>query len=105
MSAEDALDELLAAIDRGLVTASELRILLRLSARDGTGEELTDSIGQAPEEITRATTRLDKRGLIKRRFESDAPLGFVFSITEAGRSTLDPLLTLCAEPHDRRALS
>jgi DNA-binding MarR family transcriptional regulator len=105
LSAEEALDELLATIDRGLVPASELRILLRLSARDETGEQLAESLTQAPSEITRASTRLDKRGLIKRKFESDAPSGFVFSITEAGLDTLDPLLTLCADPHNRRAPS
>src|SRR5688500_9180823 len=67
LSAEEALDQLLATIDRGLVSATELRILLRLSARDETGEELADSLAEAPSEITRASTRLDKRGLIRRR--------------------------------------
>jgi DNA-binding MarR family transcriptional regulator len=86
-----ALDELLATIERGELSPTEIRVLLWLAEREATAAELTDALQQRPGAITTVAYRLAVRGLIRRRFEGRQRGGFVFAITSAGMLALRPL--------------
>jgi DNA-binding MarR family transcriptional regulator len=91
-SAEEALDALLATIQRGDLSPLELRILLWLADRVGTQPELATALDVSLGRVGRAATRLATRGLIGRRFERGRRSQFVLSITSAGLLAVAPLV-------------
>jgi DNA-binding MarR family transcriptional regulator len=93
-----ALDDLLATLERGELSPTEVRVLLSLAEREATVAELTDALQQRPGALTSVVYRLAMRGLIRRRFESGQWSGFVFAITSAGMLALRPLLQRVSEP-------
>ena len=94
---ERALDDLLATLERGELSPTEIRVLLCLARREATVAELTDALQQRPGALTSVAYRLAMRGLIRRRFESGQRSGFVFAITSAGVLALRPLLQQVTE--------
>jgi DNA-binding MarR family transcriptional regulator len=89
---ECALDDLLATLERGELSPTEIRVLLWLAEREATVAELTEALQQRPGALTSVAYRLAMRGLIRRRFESGPRSGFVVAITAAGMLALRPLL-------------
>jgi DNA-binding MarR family transcriptional regulator len=87
-----SLDDLLATLERGELSPTEIRVLLSLAEREATVAELTDALQQRPGALTSVVYRLAMRGLIRRRFESGQRSGFVFAITSVGMLALRPLL-------------
>jgi DNA-binding MarR family transcriptional regulator len=98
-SAEDALDALLATLQRGDLSALELRMLLWLKDRVGTQRELADALDVNRGAVGRAATRLAMRGLIRRRFDGAGPSRFILSVTSTGLSALAPLLESITDAH------
>jgi DNA-binding MarR family transcriptional regulator len=94
---ERALDDLLATLERGELSPTEIRVLLSLAEREATVAELTDALQHRPGALTSVAYRLAMRGLIRRRFESRQRSGFVFAITPAGTLALCPLLQRVTE--------
>jgi DNA-binding transcriptional ArsR family regulator len=91
-SPERTLDELLATLEQGELSPTEVRVLLRLAEGEATAAELTHALQQRPGAITSVAYRLAMRGLIRRRFEGGQRSGFVFGIASAGIRALRPLL-------------
>lgn len=98
-SAEEALDSLLATLQRGALSPLELRMLLWLAERVGTQSELADALDVSRGVIGRAATRLSMRGLIRRRFERGRHSRFVLSITSAGLLAVAPLVEWITNAH------
>jgi DNA-binding MarR family transcriptional regulator len=94
---ERALDDLLATLERGELSPTEIRVLLSLAEHEATVAGLTDALQQRPGALTSLAYRLAMRGLIRRRFESGQRSGFVFAITPAGTLALRPLLQRVTE--------
>lgn len=94
---ERTLDDLLATLERGELSPTEIRVLLSLAEREATVAELTDALQQRRGALTSVVYRLAMRGLIRRRFETGQRSGFVFAITSAGMLALRPLLQRVTE--------
>jgi DNA-binding MarR family transcriptional regulator len=94
---ERVLDDLLATLELGELSPTEIRVLLWLAEREATVAELTDALQQRPGALTSVAYRLAMRGLIRRRFESGQRSGFVLAITPAGTLALRPLLQRVTE--------
>ena len=92
---ERALDTLLELLERGRLSATELRILLAVLGRQMPVHELAESFGRPLLEIRQAGARLYARGLLSWRHDG-ANKEAVFAITPAGLTTLRPLLTAVA---------
>jgi DNA-binding MarR family transcriptional regulator len=102
MMAAQALDDLLAALQRGYLSPMELRMLLRLVEREATHSELADVLDDEPETIASATRRLSRRGLIREQFDEDGRQSrFVLSITGAGFLALAPLAEWIPKARER----
>jgi DNA-binding MarR family transcriptional regulator len=99
VSAEKALDDLLATLQRGDLSPRELRMLLSLAGRDATQSDLAEDLDVSRAAIGRASRELAMRGLISRRFEQDRRPRFTLSITAQGLSALTPLVEWIAEAH------
>jgi DNA-binding MarR family transcriptional regulator len=97
VSPERALDELLATLERGELSPTEIRVLLWLAEREATAAELTDALQHQPGAITTVAYRLAMRGLIRRWFEGGQRARSVFAITSAGMLALRPLLQWVSE--------
>ncbi len=98
-SAEEALDALLATLQRGALSPLELRMLLWLAERVGTQSDLADALDVSRGVIGRAATRLSMRGLIRRHFERGRHSRFVLSITSAGLLAVAPLVEWITNAH------
>jgi DNA-binding MarR family transcriptional regulator len=98
-SAEEALDSLLATLQRGDLSPLELRMLLWLADRVGTQSELADALDVSRGAIGRAAWRLSMRGLIRRRFERGRRSRFVLSITSTGLDAVAPLVEWITDAH------
>jgi len=98
-SAEEALDALLATLQRGDLSPLELRVLLWLADRVGTQRELADALDVSLGAIGRAATRLSMLGLIRRRFERGRRSRFVLSSTSRGLRAVAPLLEWITDAH------
>ena len=98
-SAEEALDALLAILQRGDLSPLELRMLLWLADRVGTQTELAEALEVSPGAIGRAARRLSMRGLIRRRFERGRHSRFVLSSTSAGLLAVAPLVEWITNAH------
>ncbi|MDQ4081871.1 MAG: MarR family transcriptional regulator [Actinomycetota bacterium] len=92
-----ALDDLLAALQHCRLSVLELRILIRLAARETAQSELADALQTRSGTINRAIRRLAMRGLIARRFERGPRSRFVLSITSSGLLAVAPLVERVAE--------
>ena len=98
VSAEKALDGLLATLQGGDLSPMELRMLLWLAAREeATQLELTRALSARAGAIGRATRRLAARGLITRRFDRGRRSRFVLGITSTGIAAVSPLVEWVAE--------
>jgi hypothetical protein len=94
-TAAHPLDQLLASLERGELSASELRILLAVLDRDITVSELARTLGRPPAEIRHTGERLYARGLLSWR--DDARSGeTTLGTTRAGVATVRPVLTAVA---------
>jgi DNA-binding MarR family transcriptional regulator len=98
-SAEEALDSLLATLQRGDLSPLELRMLLWLADRVDTQSELADALDVSRGAIGRAAWRLSMRGLIRRRFERGRRSRFVLSITSTGLDAVAPLVEWITDAH------
>jgi DNA-binding MarR family transcriptional regulator len=98
-SAEEALDALLATLQRRDLSPLDYRMLLWLADRVGTQSELADALDVSRGAIGRAATRLSTRGLIGRRFDRGR---FVLSITSTGLLALAPLVEWITNAHPAR---
>jgi DNA-binding MarR family transcriptional regulator len=98
-SAEEALDSLLATLQRGDLSPLELRMLLWLADRVGTQSELADALDVSRGVIGRAAWRLSMRGLIRRRFERGRRSRFVLSVTSTGLDAVAPLVEWITDAH------
>jgi DNA-binding MarR family transcriptional regulator len=98
-SAEEALDALLATLQRGALSPLEFRMLLWLADRVGTQSELADALDVSRGVIGRAAMRLSMRGLIGRRFERGRRSRFVLSITSTGLLAVAPLVDWITNAH------
>jgi DNA-binding MarR family transcriptional regulator len=101
-SAEEALDALLATLQRGDLSPLQFRMLLWLADRVGTQPELADALGVSRGAIDRAATRLSSQGLIGRRFERGRRSHFVLSITSTGLLAIAPLVEWITNAHPAR---
>ena len=99
VTAEKALDDLLATLQEGDLSPKELRMLLSLASRDATQSQLTEALRVNPAAIGRASRRLAMRGLINRRFEHGRRPRFTLTITSQGLSALTPLVEWMAKAH------
>ena len=98
VSAEKALDGLLATLQGGDLSPMELRMLLWLAAREeATQLELTRALSARTGAIGQATGRLAVRGLITRRFDRGRRSRFVLGITSTGIAAVSPLVEWVAE--------
>jgi DNA-binding MarR family transcriptional regulator len=66
-------------------------VLLRLAVREAASSEQSDSLCVTSDAVRRVTGSLDRRGLIRRRFERQLAR-FVFGITSSGLRALRPLV-------------
>jgi DNA-binding MarR family transcriptional regulator len=101
-SAEEALDALLATLQRGDHSPLEFRMLLWLADRVGTQSELADALDVSRGAIGRAARRLSMKGLIGRRFEGGRRSRFVLSITAPGLDVVAPLVEWITDAHTAR---
>ena len=99
VSAEKALDDLLAMLQHGDLSPRELRMLLSLAERDATQSQLADDLHVNRSAISRASRQLAMRGLINRRFERGPRPGFALTITPEGLSALTPLIEWITRAH------
>ena len=83
---------LLELLERGPLSAAELRILLAVLERERAVSELAEAFGRRPVEIRRSGARLYARGLLHWRHTGPGKEA-VFGITPSGLATLRPLLT------------
>ena len=86
-----AMDKLLATLEGCELSATELRVLLRLTEGEVTPAELAKELGQPLRKVTRVGNRLAMRGLLRRRFERGTRSYFVFGIAPGGLTALQPL--------------
>jgi hypothetical protein len=94
-AAAPALDQVLASLERGGLSASELRILFAVLDREVTVSELAPMLGRPPAEIRLTGERLYARGLV--RWRDDARSGeTVLGSKGRGVATVWPLLTRVA---------
>lgn len=85
-------DALLELLERGPLTAGELRILLELLDGERAVSELASTFGQLPVQVRRTGARLLGRGLLRWRQTGSGKEDAVFGITLTGLATLGPLL-------------
>lgn len=98
VSAERALDGLLATLQHGDLSALELRILIRLAERQSDRSELAGVLEEAkPAAISHAIRRLTMRGLIARRSDRGPRARFVLTITSLGLQAVAPLVEWVSE--------
>jgi DNA-binding MarR family transcriptional regulator len=85
-----SLDRFLELVHREDLSPADLRVLLRVTDREATVRELANSMGQHPAVLTRATTRLVARGLLRRRRRPtvDRRLEVTLAATAPGTSAL-----------------
>jgi sugar-specific transcriptional regulator TrmB len=86
-----AMDNLLATLEDCELSATELRVLLRLTEGEVTAAELAKELGQPQRKVNRVGNRLAMRGLVRRRFERGTRSYFVFGIAPCGLTALQPL--------------
>ena len=82
---------LLELLERGPLSAAELRILLTVLERERAVSELAEAFGRRPVEIRRTGARLYGRGLLRWRHTGPGKEA-MFGITPSGLATLRPLL-------------
>jgi hypothetical protein len=83
-----ALEALLESVQRERLSPLDLRVLLRVTDGEVTIGELADSMGQPPDVLRRATTRLAARGLLRDRPRQCRRLELTLTATAAGISAL-----------------
>jgi DNA-binding MarR family transcriptional regulator len=91
-SARVVLDRVLELLGRRRLSATELRVLLRLLDREASLSELAKALGQRPVEIRRAGRSLAMHGLVRRRHVGRRKQTRL-EITAAGLATTRALLT------------
>jgi DNA-binding MarR family transcriptional regulator len=95
-SAVAALDRVLELVLRRRLSATELRLLLRLADREAGVPELPEALDQRPAEIRRAVRRLAMRGLVRSgHIGSLKQTGL--SLTREGLATVQALLTAAGQ--------
>jgi DNA-binding MarR family transcriptional regulator len=85
-----AFDRLLEAVHREHLSPFDLRVLLRVTDREATVVDLTESLGQPPRVLRRASARLVARGLLRRRRRRDRHdhMEVTLATTASGMSAL-----------------
>jgi DNA-binding MarR family transcriptional regulator len=85
-----AFDGLLESVHREHLSPFDLRVLLRVADREATPGDLTESMGQPPSVLRRASARLVARGLLRRRRRRDRHhhLELTLATTASGISAL-----------------
>jgi predicted transcriptional regulator len=87
-----ALDRVLALIARRGLSATELRMLLRVVDRDASIPELAEALEQRPRDVRRYGRRLASRGLVSWR-HMGTPTQTRGGMTPSGLTTVRALLT------------
>jgi hypothetical protein len=87
-----AIDRVLELVGRRQLSATEVRVLLRLVDREAGVPELAEALGLRPVEITCAGRRLASRGLM-RWYHVGKRKGSRMGTTRAGLATVRALLT------------
>ena len=95
-SARGALDRVLELVERRQLSATELRVLLRLLDQEATLPKLADALAQRPVEIRRAGRRLAMRGLVQWRHVGRRAQTRL-ALTAAGMATMRALLTAASQ--------
>ncbi|HEY7620938.1 MAG TPA: MarR family transcriptional regulator [Solirubrobacteraceae bacterium] len=88
VTAPDALEQLLQALQREQLTALDLRILRLVAAHELTIADIAQALAQPPSAIRRALARLVARGLLRRNRRRGRPLKLTLDATERGTSAL-----------------
>jgi DNA-binding MarR family transcriptional regulator len=85
-----AFDRLLESVHREHLSPLDLRVLLRVTDREATVVDLTESLGQPPRVLRRASARLVARGLLWRRRRRDRHdhMEVTLATTASGMSAL-----------------
>jgi DNA-binding MarR family transcriptional regulator len=96
-TARAALDSVLELVGRRRLSATELRVLLRLVDRAAGISELAESLGQQPVEVRRAVRQLAGRGLVRWRHVGRRKRTRL-DITPAGLAMVRALLTAAGKP-------
>ena len=86
---------MLELVERRALSATELRILLRLVDREAGMPELAEALDQRPVDVRRCGRRLAARGLVSGRHTGPRDQTRV-AITSAGLATVRALLTVAA---------
>jgi DNA-binding MarR family transcriptional regulator len=89
---EDALDRLLAELEERHLPSHDARVLLWLAERDSSPDELVAALGDEPAATHQALRRLERRGLVRRRYARDPRDPSLVGATVAGLATLRPLV-------------
>lgn len=98
-TARAALDRVLELLGRRQLSATELRVLLRLLDREASLSELAEALGYPPVEIRRASRSLAMRGLVRWRHVGRRKRTRL-AITAAGLATVRALLTAAGQAAD-----
>jgi DNA-binding MarR family transcriptional regulator len=91
-SPERALDGVLAQLEQRNLTATEARVLLWLAEGDASPTELADALGSESAGTLAAVRRLERRGLVRRRFTAGQRAPCRLNATVAGLRTVAPLV-------------
>ena len=92
-AAREALDRVLELFEQGQLSATEMRVLLRLlERRDASIPELAKELCTGPADITRAGRRLAMRGLVRWQY-GRRPEQALLNLTAAGAAAIGVLLT------------
>jgi DNA-binding MarR family transcriptional regulator len=76
------------AMDRAQLSPMDALLLLHVAEADATIVDLANRLERRPADVRRATGRLVARGLLRRRAESAASWGLVFTPTASGLDLL-----------------
>ena len=89
---EQAFDRLMADLEERGLRPREARVLLWLGERDTSPAELGQTLAGEAAATERAVRRLERRGLVRRRFERTPRGGSVLAATVAGLRIVRPLV-------------
>jgi|SRR6185503_10866904 DNA-binding MarR family transcriptional regulator len=95
-SPELGFDRLMAELEERELRPREARVLLWLGERDASPAELDEALAGEATATDRAVRSLERRGLVRRRFER-TPGRSVLAATVAGLRTVLPLVERVAE--------
>jgi DNA-binding MarR family transcriptional regulator len=102
---ERAFDRLLTDLEERNLTPREARVLLWLTERDATPDELADALEGDPRATRRAVKRLERRGLVRRSSGAARGPHSLLGATVAGLRTLRPLVEHVSGTGDSHAYS